>query len=131
MDLGLKAGFEFKDKVFVVDRDPLNQPPDQTLVVIRHRLLLLFQKGFELVQPLLHPLAVGVFQKQGLFIGPEIFDLVSQVVKALFGVGLLQEIFLQVFEPSIDAALPDFRRKGVLLSLCTETKKPRHQPTAG
>ena len=33
--------------------------------------------------------------------------------------------------PPADAALPDFCGKGVLLSLCTETKKPRHQPTAG
>ena len=33
--------------------------------------------------------------------------------------------------PPADAALPDFGGKGVSLRLCTETKKPRHQPTAG
>ena len=95
LNFGLKAGFEFKDKAVVVNRDPLDQPPDQTLVVIRHRFLLFFQKGFEFVQPLLHTLAVGVFQKKGLFIRPEIFDLVSQLVKPLLSVGLLQKLFLQ------------------------------------
>jgi hypothetical protein len=29
LDLGLKAAFEFKGEVVAVDRDPLDQPPDQ------------------------------------------------------------------------------------------------------
>ena len=33
---GLKAAFEFKGKVVIVDRDPLDQPPDHSLVVIRY-----------------------------------------------------------------------------------------------
>ena len=114
LNFGLKAGFEFKDKAVVVNRDPLDQPPDQTLVVIRHRFLLFFQKGFELVQPLLHTMAVGVFQKNGLFIRPEIFDLVSQLVKPLLSVGLLQKLFLQGFEPSIDPGHPE----GIPLQNC-------------
>ena len=43
LDLGLKTGFEFKVEVVFVNRDPLDQPPDQTLVVIRHRFLLFIQ----------------------------------------------------------------------------------------
>ena len=47
LNFGLKAGFEFKDKAVVVNRDPLDEPPDHPFVVIRHRLLMLVQKGFE------------------------------------------------------------------------------------
>ena len=43
----LKAAFEFKDMVVLKDSDPLDQHPDQPFVVIRHRLLMLIQKGFE------------------------------------------------------------------------------------
>lgn len=48
----LKAGFELKGKVVVVDRDLLDQLPDQPFVVLRHLGGLLRQKGFELIQPL-------------------------------------------------------------------------------
>ena len=44
---GLKAAFEFKGKAVLKDSDPLDQPPDQPFVIIRHRLLMLVQKGFE------------------------------------------------------------------------------------
>ena len=47
---GLKAAFEFKGEMVLEDGDPLDQPPDHSLVVIRHRFLMLIQKGFELVQ---------------------------------------------------------------------------------
>ena len=47
---GLKAAFEFKGKVAVVNGDTLDQLSDQPFVVVRHRLLVLFQKGFELFQ---------------------------------------------------------------------------------
>ena len=53
LDLGLKAAFEFKGKVILENGDPLDQPPDHSLVVIRHRLLMLIQKGFKLIQFLL------------------------------------------------------------------------------
>ena len=43
LDLGLKATFKFKGEVVVVDRDPLDQPPDHSLVVIRHWLLMFIQ----------------------------------------------------------------------------------------
>ena len=52
----LKAGFELKGKVVVVDRDLLDQLPDQPFIVIRHLGGLLHQKGFELIEPLLHAL---------------------------------------------------------------------------
>lgn len=47
LDLGLKATLEFKGEVVLEDGDPLDQPPDHSLVVIRYRLLMLVQKGFE------------------------------------------------------------------------------------
>ena len=43
LDLCLKAAFEFKGEVVLEDGDPLDQPPDQPFVVIRHRLLMLIQ----------------------------------------------------------------------------------------
>ena len=43
LDLSLKTAFEFKGKVVVVDRDPLDQSSDHSLVVIRHRLLMFIQ----------------------------------------------------------------------------------------
>ena len=45
LDLGLKTGFEFKVEVVLEHCDPLDQPPDHPFVVIRHRLLMLVQKG--------------------------------------------------------------------------------------
>ena len=67
----LKAGFEFKGKVVIVDRDLLNQLPDQPFVVIRHLSGLLRQKGFELIQALLEPCAIGLFDQQVLLFFPE------------------------------------------------------------
>ena len=46
----LKAGFELEGKVVIIDRDLLDQLPDQPFIVVRHRLLVLIQKGFELIQ---------------------------------------------------------------------------------
>ena len=43
LDLGLKTGFEFKVEVVFVNRDPFDQPPDHSLVVIRYRLLMFIQ----------------------------------------------------------------------------------------
>jgi hypothetical protein len=43
----LKAGFEFKGEAVVINSDALDQPPDQSFIVVRHRLLMLVQKGFE------------------------------------------------------------------------------------
>ena len=40
---GLKAAFEFKSKVAVVNGDTLDQLSDQPFVVVRHRLLLALQ----------------------------------------------------------------------------------------
>ena len=34
LDLGLKAAFEFKGEVVVVDRDPLDQPPDEASKIV-------------------------------------------------------------------------------------------------
>ena len=51
---GLKSGFELEGKAIIVNSDTLDQSPDQPFIVVRHRLLLALQKGFELVQPLLH-----------------------------------------------------------------------------
>ena len=68
LDLGLKAAFEFKGEAVAADRDQLNRFPDHSLVVIRHWLLMLVQKGFKLIQFLLHGRAVGVLQKQGLLL---------------------------------------------------------------
>ena len=47
LNLCLKATLEFKGEVVLEDGDPLDQPPDHPFVVIRHRLLMLVQKGFE------------------------------------------------------------------------------------
>jgi hypothetical protein len=33
--------------VVFVNRDPFDQPPDHPFIVIRHRFLMLIQKGFE------------------------------------------------------------------------------------
>ena len=52
----LKAGFELEGEVVLVDRDLLDQLPDQPFVVLRHLGSLLSQKGFELIEPLLHAL---------------------------------------------------------------------------
>ena len=52
----LKAGFELEGKVVIVDRDLLDQLPDQPFVILRHLGGLLHQKGFELIEPLLHAL---------------------------------------------------------------------------
>ena len=60
---GLKAAFEFKGKAIVKDSDPLDQPPDQPFVVIRHRLLMLVQKGFEPVQFIQLASTIGIFQE--------------------------------------------------------------------
>ncbi len=43
---GLKAGFEFKGEVVIVDCDLLDQLPDQPFIVVRHLGGLLRQKGF-------------------------------------------------------------------------------------
>ena len=43
LDLGLKSAFEFKGEVVVVDRDPLDQPSDHPLIVVRYRLLMFIQ----------------------------------------------------------------------------------------
>ena len=43
LDLGLKT----KVEVVFVNRDPFDQPPDHPFIVIRHRFLMLIQKGFE------------------------------------------------------------------------------------
>ena len=43
LNLCLKATLEFKGEVVLEDGDPLDQPPDKTLVVIRHRFLLFIQ----------------------------------------------------------------------------------------
>ena len=90
---GLKAAFEFKGEVDVVNGDALDQLSDQPFVVIRHRLLLVLQKGFELVQPLLHSDAVSIFQKQSLFLAPELFNFLSQIIKSLLSIGLLSSSF--------------------------------------
>lgn len=45
----LKAGFELEGKVVIVDRDLLDQLPDQPFVGVRHLGGLLRQKGFELI----------------------------------------------------------------------------------
>ena len=47
LNLCLKATLEFKGEVVLEHCDPLDQPPDHPFVVIRHRLLMLVQKGFE------------------------------------------------------------------------------------
>ena len=52
----LKAGFELEGKVVIVGRDLLDQLPDQPFIVVRHLGGLLRQKGFELIEPLLHAL---------------------------------------------------------------------------
>ena len=59
----LKAGFELEGKMVIVNRDLLNQLPDQPFVLIRHLSGLLRQKGFELIHPLLHACAVGFFDQ--------------------------------------------------------------------
>ena len=79
----------------IVDRDLLNQLPDQPFVVLRHLSSLLSQKGFELIEPLLHTCAVGFFDQQVLLLLPELVDLVGQFLKALPGIGFLQELLLQ------------------------------------
>ena len=63
----LKAGFKLKSKVVIVDCDLLDQLPDQPFVVVRYLCCLIRQKGFEVVQPLLHACAVGFFDQQVLF----------------------------------------------------------------
>ena len=50
LNFGLQAGCEPEGKGVIIDRDLLNQLPDQTFIVVRHRLLVLIQKGFELIQ---------------------------------------------------------------------------------
>ena len=90
---GLKAAFEFKGKVVFKDSDPLDQPPDQPFVVTRHRLLMLVQKGFELIQPLLESCAVGLFDQQVLLLFPERIDLVSQFLEALLVLAFFRSSF--------------------------------------
>ena len=82
----------------IVDRDLLDQLPDQPFVVVRHLGGLLRQKGFELIQPLLHACAVGLFDQQVLLLFPERIDLVGQFLKTLLGVGFLQELLLQCLQ---------------------------------
>ena len=60
LNFGLKATFELKGEVIIINSDALGQFTYQPFIVVRHRLLVLFQKGFELVQPLLHSDAVGI-----------------------------------------------------------------------
>ncbi len=43
LNLCLKATLEFKGEVVLEDGDPLDQPPDHSLVVIRYRLLMFIQ----------------------------------------------------------------------------------------
>ena len=91
---GLKAAFEFKGKAIVKDSDPLDQPQDHAFVIVRHQLLALVQKGFELVKPLLHGCAIGVLHQKVLLFFPECIDLIGQFVKSLLGIGFLQELLL-------------------------------------
>ena len=53
LNLCLKATLEFNGEVVLEHCDPLDQPPDHPFVVIRHRLLMLVQKGFEVFEPLI------------------------------------------------------------------------------
>ena len=99
---GLKAAFEFKSKVAVVNDDTLDQLSDQPFVVVRHRLLLALQKGFNLIQSLLRCCTVGVLHLKCLLFFPERINIIRQFFKPLFGIGFFQELFLQGFELGID-----------------------------
>lgn len=74
----LKAGFELEGKVVIIDRDLLDQLPDQPFIVVRHLGGLLRQKGFELIQPLLESCTVGFFDQQVLLFFPECVNGIPQ-----------------------------------------------------
>ena len=74
----LKAGFELEGEVVIVDRDLLDQLPNQPFVVVRHLSGLLRQKGFELIQALLEPCAIGLFDQQVLLLFPECVNGIPQ-----------------------------------------------------
>ena len=63
-------GTEVEGKTVIVDRDLLDQLPDQPFIVVRHLGGLIRQKGFELIQPLLEPCAIGFFDQQVLLLFP-------------------------------------------------------------
>ncbi len=129
LDISLKARFEFKVEVIFVDRDPLDQPPDHPFVVIRHRLLVLIQRGFEVCFTVtLYRLCL----RRGLHLAGEhepqvIFGVHSQVFDQASPKGLAEVRHLvgQAFQrrdkplefPPADAALPDFGGTGVTLGI--------------
>ena len=115
--------------------DPLDQPPDHPFVVIRHRLLMLVQKGFEVCFTVtlyrlclrrdLHlawehesHIVLGIYRQVLNHATPEVFTEVRHLIGQAF-----QRRDEPLEFPPADAARPDFCGKGVLLSLCTETKK--------
>ena len=125
LNLCLKAAFEFKGKVVAVDRDPLDQPPEHSLVVIRHRLLMLIQKGFtragycRLLNFNLHhagqhepQVILGVDRQVLHQASPKLLAEVRHHVGQAF-----QRRDEPLELPPADAALPDFSGKGVPLRL--------------
>ena len=123
----LKAGFELEGKAIIVNSDTFDQSPDQPFIVVRHRLLVLLQKGFELVQALLESCTVGFFDQQVLLFFPERIDLVGQFLKTLLGVGFLQEFLLQCLQLLVDqyffltADMPLFQSRSELKAAQTDT----------
>ena len=129
LDISLKARFEFKVEVIFVDRDPLDQPPDHPFVVIRHRLLVLIQRGFEVCFTVtLYRLCLRrdlqlawEHEPQVVFgVHRQVFDQAAPEILAEVRhlVGQAFQRRDEPFEfPPADAALPDFGGKGVPLGI--------------
>ena len=90
----LKAEFELKGKVVVLDRDLLDQFPAQSLIVLLDRLLLPVQEILDHLHLLPDAFLLGILHEQPLFLFPDGIDLVGEVVVVLFGSRLRQQFLL-------------------------------------
>ena len=122
----LKAGFELKGKVVVLDRDLLDQFPAQSIIVLLDRLLLPVQEILDHLHLLPDAFLLGILQEQPLFLFPDGIDLVGEVVVVLFGSRLLQQFLLDSEHLLVQGcdlyavAAPDN-----LLDICLKSRKER------
>ena len=108
-DIDCKPGFEFHSEVVVEDGNLLDEFFDQSLIKLCDVCFLLGDKVLQFLDPV-HGFFPVVAVDLGLFLlFPESEDFVSDGIVILFVVCLLDELFLQFFQPSLDAV----RREGV------------------
>jgi hypothetical protein len=108
-DIDCKPGFEFHSEVVGKDGDLLDELFYQSFVELCDVCFLLGDKVLQFLDPV-HGFFPVVAVDLGLFLlFPESEDFVSDGIVVLFVVCLLDELFLQFFQPSLDAV----RREGV------------------